>query len=1469
MKKIIIAFLLFSLLLPLAYSIPTVTVIKPNGGELIAGTTTINWTMASPQNSQDLNALLYYSLTTGGQQENIISDLNVFNSCSFDSIQFWKLENDKRTGWQELWTSQVGGLAIPRMFNFANENYIIAREDTGKYHGFKWNGTTWVTNQDINSGLNLVDTTIRYFYFEIDGSLYGLGTTVGFKHIGLKYDGGTWVFNADINSGLIAPTFERPSMYKVRYNLEDWLIINEAKAGETPVTKSYYWNETLLQWANLDTLTTNFSVNAPSQVIQSLGNLFISNNELYGLFQHGADQTVPYTGIKYNSASEQWEGNSDINFGLTTHPQSNAFYIMVDSWEATGIPSALTTVLLGLNDVNSYDLTTGINTISPVSCSSSWDTTTVPNGRYAVDVNILDRENSISAVDSSNGLFTLINWTDSDILCQCVSNCSSCSLDVNTFAILPIEETNDVRIKVVNGNSIKNIGYRLNNTINNNKQYFIHTSGNGTEFSLNDTITYGSTTENGVQKIWIPDDSIPFFQHSFIDIIKTNEEKYYDLRFRSPMLSWDSMTNNADWDVSFIPQQTDLNGHLVDQYQVSSYSNIRNELIEEIPNISGSINSGNYVFQVNAKTDTSTGTILAGQVNSKGTNPSTSATIITKEIRYNFSSISKGILSIVSNELTSRLYTLSDYALVQRGYFTKGFKISNKHGGELELFVDDSNMVHRFLIEGEQFKLTGQLYDRSNSIDFMEVSAFLETDSDANKVLYEKIDLDDVITLNEEFLDFEIDLEGIFDLTGNTLSFKDLIIEIKVTDLDQNHSEIQHSRIKLRQFPFLPGDLFLGIDLINKLKSEHPAGRIVLRSTSPEAIRGLNFRFLTNPTQLPNSDFNITLYKDVDFTCLGKDCSFDFELDTWIFPKYGQWRFVVSTLLTTQNEDLNNSRTTKTLNFFVNFKEFKMAKIVETRERTNHDYKPTERIPLALILQDSDGADLRNQLNVYLTVEDCNSSTEELGIENASGCEKQTDLNYSWKEHLYDETTGINYYFFESLMLKDFQTVFSDSNYMRVVGHVQDAKNQHVETDFNPLLATKCKSNVNTNCHALDVFCFVGSALTSALEYGLGCLTENGKIITFDVNGSQEGRIDWDSTKSPAQPNLECFGCINADNNNLYENNLEQRLLCGGWYTLGEQSVDKLTFRIGNDNSDYSETNDDLKQYLEMDIPYSLIYYNDPILLKKGLELNFSTGTCSEIQTLGELMFCGLDDLFTGVANPLSDVFTGATSTGFITNVGSDCNFSNAFDPNFLDGIFFVSVDGLKVTNMRDYYDADDSIEDSDPSRFFKTLRDLGIDKKEEQTEIKFYGNDRQVFKKEKVQSNLVIDEEYTDLQIIEGNIDPDSVLPNYRTLPTILKFNVFLDMIFDDETTYIRRSVPIFITTTILPDFGSVDAIKRSLGKGLNEFLENPVDALLMIPFDTIFNLTWWALGGWFWIFLIGGGITLIILYRGSRSGN
>lgn len=1479
MKKIIILFLLFCLLLPLVLSDPTVQVTYPNGGEVLSGITTITWYASSGDNSQDLNAKLSYSYSPGGEH-NLIVDTNLLDLCPFGEDVFWQeLDANVQTLYpiEPNLNMSNGGTDI---VYFEDEwHYFLAgfANDGNFVRAFTYNQSTdsWAENTDLNAGLDDFGKHLSKF-FVLDGSLYALGIIGGsdLSLRGAKYNttSDEWETNTDIISGDL--TGRSNQFYPIHffpitdYFSYDWLIVEQTYLGNasfSSTVSSYLWNATAKEWVSNDALVTDFNIHmTDDSEYSNVGSaVFVKDSVLYGLIRETSAVNLSSTstkGIRYDSPNAKWVMDSDINKDLTTNR-----FVAIGQFTDDETTNAL--LAFGSNIFVPYisdnQLKTGFRTDTNVLCSYDWDTTSVPNFQYYLDVNIMDNDKNTTILDSSDSFFTLINWTDSDISCECVSNCSSCSLDVNAFVVVPTDEALDVSIKVVNGGGLKNIGFRLDNSINNAKQYFIYTSADETNYSFDDTATYGSLRNNGVQKIWKQEGNSRFFEHSFINILQTNETKYFDLRFRSPMFSWASMVNNSDWDVSYLPQQTDQNGHSIDEYQVSSYANIRNEFIEEISDINSSLTTANYVFQVNAKVDSSTGTILADGVSAKGVDPTTSATVVTKEVRYSFPSISKKVLSLISNETTSRLYTLSDYALIQRGFFTKEFDILNKFGNPLELYVDDTNTVQTFLIEGQDFKVKGQLYDRENTIDFMEVSVFLELNNDSNKVLYKKIDIGELTTGTEQFIDYEIDLKGVFDLTAAVSNYRDMIVEVKITDSDLDYSEIQHSLIKLRQFPFLPDDLFLGIDLINKLKSEHPQGRITLRTNSPEAIRGLTLRFLNDATELPSSNFSETLYNGVDFDCIGGDCSFDFEIDNWIFPSYGFWRFVVTADLTTQSEDFNNFRTTKTLNFYVNFKEFKMAKIVETRERENHDYKPTERIPLALVLQDSDGADLSKQLNVFLTVEDCNSSDEELGIEAAFGCKQQTDINYSWKEHLYDELTGINYYFFESVMVKDSHITFSDSNYMRIVGHVQDAKNQRAVSDFKVLLTTKCKTNIATNCHALDIFCFVGSALTSVLEFGIGCDEQNGKIITFDTNGSQEGRIDWDSTKSPAQPNLECFGCMNADQNNTYRDNLQQDLLCGGWYTIGEQNIDKLTFRLGNIFSDYAEQDDDLKQYLEMNIPYSLIYYNDPILLKNSLEKS-SIGTCSEIGTTGELLWCGLSDLFVGVGNPLADVFTGATSTGFITNVGADCNFNNAFDPNFLDGVFFVKVTGLKVTNMFDYVEIDESIRDSDPSSFFKTLRDLGIDKKEETTQIIFYGNDLEVFATKTVQSNLVINEEYSDLSINEANIDPDIPRPNFRTLPTILKFNVLMDLIYNDETTYIRRSVPIFITTTITPQFGSADAIRRGIGKGLDDFIENPTDTLLMIPFNTILNLDWWANGGWFWIFVVFVAISLFALFRG-----
>ena len=54
------------------------------------------------------------------------------------------------------------------------------------------------------------------------------------------------------------------------------------------------------------------------------------------------------------------------------------------------------------------------NTKETANCSYSWDTTFQENRSYFLDVNIFDNLGG-DDVDSSDGFFTINNWTDSDV----------------------------------------------------------------------------------------------------------------------------------------------------------------------------------------------------------------------------------------------------------------------------------------------------------------------------------------------------------------------------------------------------------------------------------------------------------------------------------------------------------------------------------------------------------------------------------------------------------------------------------------------------------------------------------------------------------------------------------------------------------------------------------------------------------------------------------------------------------------------------------------------------------------------------------------------------------------------------------------------------------------------------------------------------------------------------------------------
>jgi len=126
----------------------------------------------------------------------------------------------------------------------------------------------------------------------------------------------------------------------------------------------------------------------------------------------------------------------------------------------------------------------------------------------------------------------------------------------------------------------------------------------------------------------------------------------------------------------------------------------------------------------------------------------------------------------------------------------------------------------------------------------------------------------------------------------------------------------------------------------------------------------------------------------------------------------------------------------------------------------------------------------------------------------------------------------------------------------------------------------------------------------------------------------------------------------------FYQNLLEQNLICFVAYTIGENRIDSFRLRLTNNNSNLKETGS-TKQYLEFNVPYEVIAYNDIQLLKAELETNQDT----EIDTIGDFLYYGFRNAV--VSNykiyGLESVTNFTLGNGTVLNLGGELDLTADF----------------------------------------------------------------------------------------------------------------------------------------------------------------------------------------------------------------
>lgn len=1013
----------------------------------------------------------------------------------------------------------------------------------------------------------------------------------------------------------------------------------------------------------------------------------------------------------------------------------------------------------------------------------------------------------------------------------------------------PNSESDDIQFSIKNNyTTALNVPQHIFNSLIDGRQYFVYTATqaqfNSDIWVFNDSLTFGVSQSDPIQKIY--ENSISKYDYSYQDTLLSGETKFYKLVYKDPYANFQSIGNSTDWYKVLEPQVFDGNNVSVDIYQTSGFSNIRSIYIPQIPDIFGDENSA-FEFQFTAWADSTT-TLNAGQTLFDSDSTS-SVTLTTVPHRYSFtingSNFNSQIL-LKSSSTTPKIIYIYDYTIVPRGYFTKRLDLFKSNGDFLDLFLLNGNS-EKYISEGQDFKISAEAYDKEGKLTTLVINSYFDTTGgDVNKVSQFT---ESLVSGDENFFIFNQIIPGIIDLNGNAVNPtqpRNMVVRATLYDSDGSAISEQSQPLKYVQFPYFGGDFFLNFFPTEKRKGKNPAGLISFTTKDLSTLEGFDVRIYDANTSLASPDYQNRIYKGTDFDCQTSNCSVQFKVNDFLFEDANIVHVVVTALLNTEYFSLTNHLIQADVVINLSQIDFDTAKIHQQIERLDKTYRNDEEIPLVLILKSSEADALKNKLEVYLTLQNCDAAT-------AGNCVTQT-TKYNPTGYLYDDKYNYNYYFFRHFYLLDNGNALPDGNYVGFRATVLDKTG--VTQTLTPVLASKCKN--------ADVgSAFWNGALLSFLQsaiFGDGCNTVQEQIVTTTQNNGQEIRLLIDDNHTTADPSQELFMCLNMDTNNVIGKPLEANLVCAAWYQVAESPVDNFRLRLSNNNSDFTN-NGITKQYIEVNVPYEVVAYNDLPLLKAELEASQNTS----INTVGEFFFesfrnLAKDALFTNKLNNIDEFLNG---NNVITNIGADLNFNQAFSPNTIGGVLFYRLNGFPIVNAyeyRNYSEFNGNFDQLDKKQFIEFLVQENINFPNPGASMDVIVSDySNPVTLSDPNGRLVINEVPSKQSINQSNLDSNGSTPNYAFIPSILQINVSHTMFWNSFSE--NETLALIVNLTLLIK----DNFFAGVAGFLNEFSENPSSA----AGDLFGSIGIWIIIGLGFVFIVALIRRNLAATGGNGSGN
>ncbi len=959
-----------------------------------------------------------------------------------------------------------------------------------------------------------------------------------------------------------------------------------------------------------------------------------------------------------------------------------------------------------------------------------------------------------------------VDFSTGDFIGECVQNCDI-SFSQQSINLFNNNNKDDV-IFWTQTPAILWIDLDANYTISNDNanksmQYYVYVSDDGENWVFSDTINYGSFGYDGLQKIWEKNK----YEYKFSDTFSyPNERKYYKLVYaETPFFS--EVSENLFIN-EFDPSNTYIGTKLYDVFQNSIYSRVKSYSEKKFSELVSSDYNAGYIVQFTAYATEDIIMQVGSYENGNFVNLqdiTINGEKTTYHIRVNPTTYNSRLGIKTSDSSSQSTIYITDYTISPVKYFAEQINIIDI-ANALSVQVKDG-VSYEVILEGLPFKATTKILNPNNEISKIRWEVILQ--SSTVQVYEEEINTSGVIDITQDF-------GGVIDRLGSYFNPSTLrSFTIKATILDNYDMNVatQYKVIKLLQYPNNPNDFSLTLTPISFSVGEYPEFNLYLKNENPSNLIGIELQiFDENKTidangEVINPNYKVIITAD-ELGCNNFVCNKILKIDDWKYPYNNNYRVYALALVKTEEKYYNNPLLLYQFGVSVGYNNYETTRLMQLMERTDFIYKSTEAIPLVMQLRDVGFNNLNPITNFYITLEICENET-------LTTCTQQTN-KFVPNRHIYDRTSGYNYYIFNTLFYQDNGQLLPDGNYIRFIGHIEDLSDSF-NGDINIGLAPKCKTYpVDANLNIIGRLFNMANEFFSNSIYG--CVENTDEIIT--IGHEQEKGILIDNDDETATNGGINIACVNPETS-TYTNNLEQSVYCAVFEKIGEKPLNYFEININNNNSDFSRSDED-RQYFTFKIPADEIIFNDVVLLQEALNKEYSTDS---IDTIGEFIYYGFDSILG--YSPLDEVIEGVNPSGLITNIGFDINFSKSFNPNYVSNLFFVKIDGLKTINYYDY--AED----------YPILLEYGIEPKD----LVKWGNLNGVrFPKEKASITVISrngeETTYYDSDgVLVVNVDSgDSTIivdgNNVNTPAKIVKFNFDFSRVENNAQDVSRVSVPL-----------------------------------------------------------------------------